>query len=720
VLLTLRAKWEYHLFVTLTTFLSYHLIWYFSLELDTIANMTLLYKLSGIGATAVIGISALFMHYRSLYENKKYEALPFFVHIANWFYMAIGLILYSTGSKWKTIILLIAALAAFFLARRAKKLKIRWLYVTDTLVSETIALFAIYTLTRWGLDTITIIGCAWLQTIIFLVVILREDDSLLKKIALLLEGLSTVLIVVVPFFFLNYVKVQTLTKNTVILSIEFILLSIIHFYLVKRYTERLDDINENKKETAPSVSFLGIVMGIFPLFIFLHIYLFTWSGYAITAAAVVLLYLRKRFQLNGLGIGVFCLMVGAHAIAWYRLSELHQSTMAEIAFYGLPFFAISYTALRSSFVEALKKHLTFPAIHLFTIHLIVYTYFLCESSLPFIPGVLWLILSVMYLESSLAVTHAFGDVEPDVIKNKGASNKHLMIWAYLFLPMFLVRHVLVHLQSESYLLGFKIRFLIELFALVVGVYWATAKKADCKKREGQTQYLQPLMWEVVLGFFLFTLYQEVSPNWIPLAWIMTSFTLMALGYIKTLDVSRFRFYSLIFYWMAAFHIAFISSSLPTPSNVIFDQAWVKGLLGIFLLLAFIVFFYKKSPLDGVTFPLRIEKFVKWSMAVRGKKNRWIYYPYFVCIALFLYWTFSSSLLTLLWVLEAFGIFILGMILKESQFRYVSLIGLSGCLLRLVFYDLGRSDTITRALVFLGVGILMIIMNSLYNKFRDRF
>ncbi|MDQ1352330.1 MAG: hypothetical protein QG657_2636, partial [Acidobacteriota bacterium] len=571
-----------------------------------------------------------------------------------------------------------------------------------------------------GLNTITIFGCIWLQTLIFLTVILEEDDSLLKKIALFLEDLSSVLIVVVPLFFLDYSDTRILIRNAVILTVEFILLVIFHLYLVKRYTEGLDAIRESKKESFPGISFNGILTGLFPLLIYLYIYRFPWSGYAVTAAAAALLFLRKRFQLNGLGIGICCLMVGTHLIAWRRLFELQDVAMLEKAIYGIPFFFISYAVLRTSYVDAFKKHITFPAIHLFTLHLVVYTYFLCKPSLPFIPGVLWLILSVVYLESSLAVSRAWEGLDPQVVKNKGASDKLLMFWAYLFLPMFLVRHILVHLQSEIYILGFKMRLLIELFALGVGVYWATTKKNGGKKQEGQSSYLQPLMWEAVLGFFVFTVYQEVSANWMPLVWIMASFALMGLGYIKTLDVSRFRFYSLIFYWLAAFHITFISSSLPTPSEVLFEQAWVKGLLGIFLLLGFIIFFYKKSPLEGITFPGRLEKIVKWIMAIREKKNRWIYYPYFLCIALFLFWTFSSSLLTLLWVIEAFGIFILGMILKDSQFRYVSLTGLSGCLIRLIFYDLGRSDTITRALVFLGVGILMIIMNSLYNKFRDRF
>ena len=90
------------------------------------------------------------------------------------------------------------------------------------------------------------------------------------------------------------------------------------------------------------------------------------------------------------------------------------------------------------------------------------------------------------------------------------------------------------------------------------------------------------------------------------------------------------------------------------------------------------------------------------------------------IALFLYWSFDSSILTLLWVVQAFAVFVLGAILRESHFRYLSMGALILCLLRLVFFDLARSATLTRAVVFLGVGAIMLVMNYLYGKYRERF
>jgi hypothetical protein len=44
----------------------------------------------------------------------------------------------------------------------------------------------------------------------------------------------------------------------------------------------------------------------------------------------------------------------------------------------------------------------------------------------------------------------------------------------------------------------------------------------------------------------------------------------------------------------------------------------------------------------------------------------------------------------------------------------------GCLVRLVFFDLSRSGTITRAIVFIFMGLLLLGMNALYARFKARF
>ena len=102
--------------------------------------------------------------------------------------------------------------------------------------------------------------------------------------------------------------------------------------------------------------------------------------------------------------------------------------------------------------------------------------------------------------------------------------------------------------------------------------------------------------------------------------------------------------------------------------------------------------------------------------VARRENLWVYYPVFISTAFFLYWSFDSSILTLLWVAEAFVIFVVSVILKENHFRYVSMIGIVICIIRLGIYDLAKSGTVTRIIVCLGVGGIMIFMNTLFKPY----
>jgi uncharacterized membrane protein len=78
------------------------------------------------------------------------------------------------------------------------------------------------------------------------------------------------------------------------------------------------------------------------------------------------------------------------------------------------------------------------------------------------------------------------------------------------------------------------------------------------------------------------------------------------------------------------------------------------------------------------------------------------------------------LLTLLWAAEAFVVFGLSAWLRENQFRFVALAGLAACLVRLVLVDMAQANLAIRGLVFIGVGLLMLGMNAIYNRYRARF
>jgi uncharacterized membrane protein len=66
------------------------------------------------------------------------------------------------------------------------------------------------------------------------------------------------------------------------------------------------------------------------------------------------------------------------------------------------------------------------------------------------------------------------------------------------------------------------------------------------------------------------------------------------------------------------------------------------------------------------------------------------------------------------------VFSTSLLLRRQDLRYLSLAGLLACLVRLVFFDLSRSGTIARAVVFILMGLLLLGMNALYARFKARF
>jgi uncharacterized membrane protein len=47
-------------------------------------------------------------------------------------------------------------------------------------------------------------------------------------------------------------------------------------------------------------------------------------------------------------------------------------------------------------------------------------------------------------------------------------------------------------------------------------------------------------------------------------------------------------------------------------------------------------------------------------------------------------------------------------------------GMLGCMARLLFFDLRQNGTVTRAVVFILMGLLLLGMNALYARFKTRF
>lgn len=169
---------------------------------------------------------------------------------------------------------------------------------------------------------------------------------------------------------------------------------------------------------------------------------------------------------------------------------------------------------------------------------------------------------------------------------------------------------------------------------------------------------------------------------------------------------RFTVYSLLFHIVTVTFVLFFSKM----------NHFYTG-IGLSIQLIYIILFHKGNGLKLLHEKISIKPGTMYNFLIKWQ-NGIVYYAFFISIGIFIWMNMENTFLTLIWAVEAFFIFILGLYLKEAHFRYMASGVFFFCILRLVFWDLSESHTLTRALVFIGTGALLLIMNIIYQKFKD--
>jgi uncharacterized membrane protein len=75
-------------------------------------------------------------------------------------------------------------------------------------------------------------------------------------------------------------------------------------------------------------------------------------------------------------------------------------------------------------------------------------------------------------------------------------------------------------------------------------------------------------------------------------------------------------------------------------------------------------------------------------------------------------------LTILWGVYALALIILGIWKKKKHLRVGAIVLFSVTLVKLFFYDISHLGTLSKTIVFLALGVLLLIVSFLYNKFKD--
>lgn len=398
--------------------------------------------------------------------------------------------------------------------------------------------------------------------------------------------------------------------------------------------------------------------------------------------------LARRLRPPGLLAGSAGAILLLHLTDWTWVLLRHPLAPQPLLLHLLSLAALAVTLIRSAPASPLRL-LGFDLLGLTTG---LGAFLLFDPIAPRLPGVAWLLLSLLALE--IANRRGRPEALHSLVSGLGA----LVAFGGSYL-------LVIHQSPAIFSLGlFRVggRLQIELFAIAVALCWALFPAGPGSAPLRLWQAIQPCFLEVaLLGVSLMVL-TEISVLWRPLLWSLRALAL------RRLFPLRLQLYSVLVDWLAVATLATRLGSLASPSLQWWAQPHQIGLLTIALQTAYVVASHRWLDLEELRHPGGLAPLA------------WLYCPMFAGVALYLGVRYDRSLLTLFWSARALGIYGLGAMLRERPFRHLALLEMGACLVRLLAIDMARADLGLRGLVFIGVGVLMLALDALANRFQNRF
>lgn len=887
IVLSYKEKWEYHLLVVIIAFIIFD-IW-FNAQGTTLTPLENIFAIIGI---ITVAASCMFMQYRSVYENTRLDKAAFITHLTNWILFATGLILHSTGSRFKTFVLFGGAIICFFMALKARKKNVFWLYHLDGMVSFVLAALSIIMLNDWNIG-VDIIACVlYLLVVVCLFVVYKEKEVLLYKIFL---GISHAMVVALVFFLalLNSYSIEAAYVTNATLSISIISIIALLVTLYSNIKKEYIDVDTFYFDKKLSLNGLFSISAFAVLFLNCNNTLAdNYFYYVVIGTALLWCFLRKKFESNTFDIGriiffvssiiigiiliatqketysdwifalglfavivfnwnekqfykdvvairfisivgmnalllfvsykylseneiafVFTLLGFAilnHEFLWYTfkrkslieanqimlyvmylllvigasvflLSNCYALTNTEI---GLTCFGVSVVETYVLFAKRFKnksnetivgwenfnllnsEFLIFNAlifgfsclqIEFTTIYLagiavlmfigfqkleefkrynnysfllligsIVLTIYTAFDKIDLVDKNMLYVTQAVSILFSVAYAYLQTKSQDEKVKKYSTTLPYIQnIWVIVllfievqlsYLPLFFMILALINfwlVYSDKIKIQFHFAPMVALLAILVSVYYSLDKLNNFSTLDWILQLGSVLLglglvillnkketidslksnYQIVLNVWLsIIMFSQLEHKWLPIYWVSIAIINLYLYHKK---ISQEKNISIVYYLLANLHLGFLSFNF-------YESKFLAVYLLIFSLLA--VYTYLAY---------------KWLEEYK-LKNSLLIYPATLSIGCFLYLTFDKGILTFFWILEALGLLILGILLKEKYFRYVSLSLVGLCIVRLMFFDLSNTDFLIRAMVLLGVGVVLIIMNSLFKKYKDRF
>lgn len=707
-------QWDKHLIATTLGFTALHFYWIYNFKSNS--QEFPVQPIQAIVLCLIVGVAGIISHYRKTYSGSSgLKQIPFFAHVVTWATLGLNLYVHSKGSPWSTVFLSLSVFLSFGMSIKAERLSIQWLYICDRLASLLLALLAVISLQKFGLSGYEISSIATIVAAIYLRVISQTFEKTIFKIA---NGILLFSYVVLAIHTYGLFGESTPVEASYLFMLlcSFLVLGFIFPYIQRKAQENNQGMSFTFSQKPYLATFIEVPLalhGFFALLLAIKIKDGDWFFILPFTITIYNLVLRERlkgllFDLATLVGTEMSLVVSLTLI----LGDFNSLLSDSILTAGMLITGV--VAFRMSWSEHFKQKITWVGIGTIWFVLMAASYTFTKSISPALTGIIWLLISIVA-----------GELK-DSVKFSSSANVHersdvfIGLFGILSLFAFLARFFLVDISNEVLAFGvLRIRLFSEFFGLGAIYYWLSISKPS---RSSFFREITDHFLELFLIITTAIILLEVDSYLHPIMWAVATFVCYFVGK-KNKQFDRLILYSYLFYFGSLFHIAFISTTIATPSALLLDQAWVMGLISVCINTVFMVFAHKDRK-SFASCQLNLPKTVKGLSRVKSfiekLEVKILLYPLFTAIGFFLFWSFDKTVLSLLWVIECFVLFLISILMREPQFRIVSMVGISLIFLRIVFYDLTGRDFFIKAVVFIAVGLILIVMNTIYNKYKYRY
>lgn len=712
-----QSKWDLHLLLIVIAFAIQNTIWTLSPDTQLFPWMHYL----AIGSALVVSLIAACIHYSKKYQSPKLEVLPLAAHITNWGLLTWNIWLHAEFFKGTPLVLGIVAVAGFVLARVAQKKKIYWLYYTDTLLSQLVATAAIFSMSRFSINPLDLGLIVLFETLIFnFISRLQKEDFLLRAgyclqyiccLVIINYTLETLSETPIADQFPIYLRMGVVTA----LSWGIHVIGSLQNYIVDDFRFVLFGQRDQKSPISITTLFGTVFL--------LGIYFFGFNSLGIqfvilSVIGLIALWRKLKEDYSWNIVFVFSLIF-IHAMNWNHLVLLLEKGSIPLMISRVDCLGLILLDIFLIFGNFLQLKLWKRYIHNLVIYALGFqigllTYVFTKEVSLLIPGLVFLGFSVLTLEVGRIVPDLFKYSDDVKLKIKEAMT-HMGL---AFLIAFMVQFVTVHLQIDPIWHGISLRWATEAMGLLAIVYWIAFYP-----REGVsskfTQFCGHRLVEGCLGFVSLCVFTEMPEVWRPFTWAIMAIGLL-IGSLKARWPKRLSVYSWMYLMASIIHVVFVTSYLTMPNLFLIEQYNTPAFMAIALQICYAYIAHRVSgDLMKKENEMVAKGITKFFPTIYCRSNLTVILPVFLGLALFFAFNFEKTVLTFLWVGLTCLYLAIGLLVKSKESIQIAMVTLVFCSIRLILFDLVQTDLAIRALVFIGVGSLMLGVSVLYKKYKHR-